>query len=309
MKRIDQVFDEELLYIEARMKGLIKSMLTPWPTINKAGIQGWEWGTINTIAAMSGVGKTAAVNQLVTETHGCNPGEPISILFYTMEMAATKLIARTISHDIKWTVQDIYTNMDQAKLDYIKTNIKVNHDQKDIFYEEIPKTSFATRNEIEAFIKARPRRKVLVIYDHALLVRSDNQDSERERLIQLMSHFNDLKKIYPNSMYILLAQLNRDLEDMSRILKPMLQFPKKGDIFGSDACFQFSDVVLVLHDPYKLNIVQYGPNKWPTRGFVFGHLLKVREGIPDKVVMFHNKLEHNRLVELTQQDLTNFGFK
>lgn len=307
MKRIDQVIDEEMLYIEARMKGLIKSLSTPWPTINKAGIDGWEWGTINTIGAMSGVGKTAMVNQLVTEIHSCNPGEDISVLFYTMEMAARKLFSRTISHDIKWTVQDIYTKMDQAKLDYIKTNVIINHRHKDIYYEEIMKTPTATRFEVERFIKSRIGY-VLVVYDHSLLVREDNHESERARLIQLMSHFNELKKIYPRSQYILLTQLNRDLEDIGRILKPAMHFPKKGDLFGSDACYQFSDVVLILHNPWKLGIQNYGPQKWPTTNFLFAHLLKVREGIPDKVVVLHNKLEHNRLIELTVQDMKNFGF-
>lgn len=309
MKRIDEVFIEALEDIEGRYNGTIKSMLLPWDSFNKAGINGWEWGTINTIAAMSGMGKTAMANQIISEVQGLNPTQEIVILVFTMEMAAKKLIGRTISLNMKRSVQDIYTKATAAELEFIKNKIMPKYISKEIYYEELQQTPMATRHTIDRFAKTHKGKKLLVIYDHTTLVKREESSSERDSIIQLYAHFNDLKKIYPESLYIILSQMNRELEEPFRIAKPALHFPKKGDLFGSDAPYQFADVFIALHDPFNMGIMNYGPSGWNTKGFIFAHLLKVREGQPNRVVIFHNNLKNNQLIELTPTELVNYGFR
>ena len=55
---------QELRYIRGRMDGKIKSLLTPWNKFNIASMNGIEWGSITTVAGMSGSGKTAILNEL-----------------------------------------------------------------------------------------------------------------------------------------------------------------------------------------------------------------------------------------------------
>lgn len=45
---------DELRYIRGRLSGEIKSLQTPWKKFNKACMNGIEWGSIITIAGMSG---------------------------------------------------------------------------------------------------------------------------------------------------------------------------------------------------------------------------------------------------------------
>jgi len=45
---------EELRYMRGRMEGNIKSLKTPWKKFDQASMNGIEWGSIITIAGMSG---------------------------------------------------------------------------------------------------------------------------------------------------------------------------------------------------------------------------------------------------------------
>ena len=51
---LEQAARQELRYIKGRMDGNIKSLLTPWKKFNIASMNGIEWGSITTIAGMSG---------------------------------------------------------------------------------------------------------------------------------------------------------------------------------------------------------------------------------------------------------------
>ena len=61
---IEDAARQELRYMKGRMNGNIKSLITPWRKFNKASMNGIEWGSITTIAGMSGSGKTAILNEL-----------------------------------------------------------------------------------------------------------------------------------------------------------------------------------------------------------------------------------------------------
>jgi intein/homing endonuclease len=51
---IEEAAKQELRYIRGRMSGEIKSLKTPWKKFNQASMDGIEWGSIVTIAGMSG---------------------------------------------------------------------------------------------------------------------------------------------------------------------------------------------------------------------------------------------------------------
>jgi replicative DNA helicase len=78
-------------------------------------------------------------------------------------------------------------------------------------------------------------------------------------LAELQRAFMELKKIGRTTI-IQLSQLNRNIEEVSRINNPQNHFPLRNDLFGSDSLYHASDYVMVLHSPEMLNIKQYGPN-------------------------------------------------
>ena len=118
---------------------------------------------------------------------------------------------------------------------------------------------------------------------------------DKDLLYELMAMFNGLKKEIRIAV-ILLSQMNRNIENSDRVQTPDLHFPKKQDIFGSDACYMYSDIVLVSHRPELLGIRAYGPKRWPTEKAIFWHYLKVREGEPC-IALMQNDLAHNQILD------------
>ena len=63
-----EILEEGLNYIEDRRTGKIKSLTLPWDGLNNAGVAGLEWGSMLTIGARPGSGKTMFVSQILRES-------------------------------------------------------------------------------------------------------------------------------------------------------------------------------------------------------------------------------------------------
>jgi replicative DNA helicase len=304
---------EELEYIEARKNGKIKSLRTPWKKYNRVSMGGLEWHTIHTIGGMSGSGKTAILNQLETEIFTLNSWEEFDVLSFNFEMLARNLVGRKLSNELDLTVQDLHSgiygetlsdvNFDRVKtalpkfdklpIYYVEQAGSVNHIMDTIF-------EFSKQQKFKTGTRDKYKRGLIVLLDHTILVQGRSDQQERNILVDLYTRVNHAKKwFYANQRqvtFVFLTQLNRSIEETDRITDPSLQFPKKKDIFGGDACFQFSDVVMVSMNPEQNGLESYGPKGWPSKGFLYWHFLKVREGTPI-VARMENKLAFNRVVD------------
>jgi replicative DNA helicase len=105
-----------------------------------------------------------------------------------------------------------------------------------------------------------------------------------------------VKKL-PMTSVLQIAQMNRNIEASERINNPTSHYPMRSDLSSSDAIFQASDYVLVLHRPEILNIQEYGPNRLPTTNKVYIHMLKNRDAGKPCILEFENDLMYNNLVE------------
>ena len=113
--------------------------------------------------------------------------------------------------------------------------------------------------------------------------------------IRKTKKLNNDEKIIKIS-FVLISQMNRNIEVSERIQNPDLHYPKKQDLFGADACYMYSDLVIVTHRPEMLGIRAYGPRRWPTENAIFWHYLKVREGEPC-IALMQNDLAHNQILD------------
>lgn len=300
---ISEASSDILKYIDGRRKGEFKSLKTPWEKFNDACMGGIEWQTITTIAGVSGSGKTAIVNQLETALFDLNPEEKFSILSLNFEMLSKKLIGRKISHDLKLTTTELYSAVKNVNIsdDTFEEAVKVTQrlNNYDIYYVETPGSVEQIKATILSFALSKrnenPNAGVVVMLDHLLLVNGKDGDLERKILFDLMLMFNNLKKSLKIS-FILLSQLNRDIESSERLENPELHFPRKKDIFGADSIYQFSDVVLISHRPELLGINYYGPYKWQTKDVIFFHFIKMREGEPF-IAKMRNNLKYNEVLD------------
>lgn len=310
IRSIADAADEEIKYIDDRRKGLIKSLATPWKKYNNVAMGGIEWHTLHTIGGMSGSGKTAILNQLETELVELNPNEKFDILSFNFEMLARNLVGRKISKETGITMQDLHSGKEGITLtdaDYQKVLATRNKMRSlPIYYVDTAGTVSDIMHTLLEFSKRNPDRGILMTLDHTLLVNGTANEVERIVLVNLVKQIKVaikyFKKKNRNFACVILTQLNRSIEESDRMAEPGSQnFPKKKDIFGGDALYQMSDVVMVTMNPYQQGMEVYGPNKWPTRGFLYWHFIKVREGEP-VVTKMVNKLAINTVEDFYNPD-------
>jgi len=307
-KHITEPTTEILRYIDDRRRGITKSIKTRWKKFNRQCMGGIEPNTIYTIAGISGAGKSSFVNSLETDLIDLNPDVNFLVLSFNFEMLSSRQIGRKFSYKMKKTTAELYSGNTEEVSDRLSDkdyNELVSHAEKikqyPVYYVDIPGTVEDIRNTILYFQdKAQVDKKWLVIIlDHTLLTKGREGERERETLYGLQRLFMEIKK-RGRTTVIQVSQMNREIENSERIQNPSMHYPMRKDIFGSDSVFQASDYVIILHRPELLGIQEYGlpSNGKPvkTKGMIFMHFLKVREGEP-KILRFINNLKYNSLEE------------
>jgi replicative DNA helicase len=297
-KHISVASDEILKYIDNRRKGIVKSLKTRWDKLNNVLGGGFEQNSIVTIAGISGSGKSSFVNSLETDLIDLNPKSDIIILGFSFEMLSSRQVGRKLSYKLRKTTQELYTtNTPLSDKDYklVEEETKIIRTYP-IYHVDNPGTVDEIKNTILKFNEMYAKNKWLVVtFDHALLTKQSNNEKERETLVNLQRMFIEIKKEGKITI-IQLSQLNREIEDKDRITNPALHFPQRRDLAGSDALFQASDLILILHRPELLGIKAYGINNWPVKDMIYMHCAKVREGEP-KILSFINNLKYNSIEE------------
>jgi len=302
---LEEAARKELRYIKGRMDNEIKSLKTPWKKFDKAGMDGIEWGSIITVAGMSGSGKTAILNELETGLFKLNPKEDFAVLSFKFEMIARRLVGRKMSKALRMTTTQIYN----ADTDNPNENIKQDTYNKAIeyaksikddplWYVDIPGTVQEIRNTIEYFamgMECNMDRGILVTLDHSILVKKFGDQKQTEVLYELAAMFNELKKVIKAS-FVIVSQLNRGIEAVDRIQNKNLHYPQKSDVFGADALYQYSDIFLVTHRPEMLNLRTYGPHDLDVKDMIYWHFIKTRESEPF-IAKMRNNLKYNQILD------------
>lgn len=313
IRHIADATDEILNYINHRRHGYIRSLRTRWPKFNKQCMGGIEANTIYSICGISGSGKSSFANSLETDLFELNPNEEFVVLNFNYEMLSSRQVGRKLSYKLSKTTSELYSasNTDDTYKvsdgtfdEIVREAEKIK--QYPIYYVDCPATVEEMRQTILSFHNHEDMKNkwLIVILDHTLLTRGRSTDSEREIISSLQRMFMEIKK-YGKKTIIQLSQLNRDIEDKDRISNPQMHYPMRKDIFGSEAVYQTSDYVIILHRPEILHIEEYGPKKLPVKNMIYMHIIKNREGEP-KILSFENNLKYNRIDEVDPYNILNF---
>ena len=321
IKHIKESTEEIVDYIDSRRKGETKSLKTRWGKLNNFCMGGIDWNTIVTIGGMSGCGKSSIANELETSLFDSNPDENFAVLSFNFEMVAMKQVGRKISSKLQMTVGDLYSSkeaLNDANFALVKDAAEQISDNYNIHYIDVPGTVEQIYKTILHFYKRISKDNsdigIVIMLDHTLLTKGRQRDSEREVLAQLYRMFMTVKKNI-KCIAIVLSQLNRNLESSDRLSNPLLHYPMKKDIFGSDAVFHGSDYVLITHKPFMLNLQTYGPNNLPImnpmnaqQAMIYWHLIKNRDGESGLILSMLDNLKYNAVDEFYEYgklDLNN----
>ena len=299
IRPMSKVAQEAITYIAGRRDHSITSLKTRWNKFNRQCMGGIEPNTVYTIAGISGSGKSSMANELTTDIVDLNPQENIIILNFSLEMVGFRQVGRTLSSKLRKTTSALYSSEKDLDDETFRKVIAVSNQLKEypIYFVDSPTTPTQVKDIIYGFYEQyvkNTNKHFIIIYDHALLTKQVG--SIIETISELERVFIQAKKL-PLTSIIQLAQMNRNIEAPERINNPLSHYPMRSDLSSSDAIFQASDYVLVIHRPEILGIQEYGPNHLPTENKVYLHILKNRDAGKPCILEFENDLMYNNLIE------------
>ena len=293
------VAQEAINYIDGRRSHNIVSLKTRWKKFNAQCMGGIEPNTVYTIAGISGSGKSSFANLVQTDLIDLNPTEDVIVLSFSLEMVGFRQVGRTLSNKLRRTTSTLYSSETDLDDETFRKVVAVCNSLKDypIYFVDNPGTPKEVEDIIRSFYAQYVKntgKHFVVIYDHALLTKQVG--SVIETISELERIFIQVKK-FPLTSVIQIAQMNRNIEASERINNPSSHYPMRSDLSSSDAIFQASDYVHVIHRPEILGIQEYGPNRLPTKDKVYLHVLKNRDAGKPCILEFENDLMFNNLVE------------
>lgn len=296
---MSEVAQEAIEYIGGRRSHSISSLKTRWVKFNKQCMGGIEPNVVMTIAGISGSGKSSFANLIQTDLIDLNPNDEVVVLTFSLEMVGFRQVGRTLSNKLRKTTSTLYSSETDLDDNTFRQVIAVSNQLKEypIYFVDDPGTPTQVRDIIYAFYNQYVKdtgKHFVIIYDHALLTKQVG--SIIETISELERVFIQAKKL-PLTSIIQIAQMNRNIEQSERINNALSHYPMRSDISSSDAIFQASDYVLVIHRPEILNILEYGPNHLPTQNKVYIHMLKNRDAGKPCILEFENDLAYNNIIE------------
>lgn len=309
-------FQEALNEMVGRRNGTITSYATPWPKVNDAGTDGFEWNSLTVIGGRPGTGKTLIKDQIIRETAKNNPGQTIRIYEFNFEMVGATQKQREFSaileRPYKYVKSASGTKISEEDLakcfSYAKTTLENETYPIDTCYTPIDVDEFQKLIEwyMEKYaVEIDGRRiytKTVVTVDHANLFKlNSKQRTKTDMLYDLGEVITHLKKTFPIS-FIVLSQLGRNVESPERNQDGKYgNYILETDLFGGDALFQHADLVMGFNRPSLKFISHYGPERYiiDDPDILVCHFLKCRNG-DTRMSFFKSEYHKMRIVEMTQ---------
>lgn len=232
-------------------------IVTSYDHFNEMSMGGIYKGTITTLAARSGIGKSYFAQQLEADVFDghLNPGnEKYVLLRCNWEMSVLKLLTRRIAKYTGSSYKKVLTTPpNDNEVEQFKQVCGKERDER-IFYMDLPVTPEIFEAELTEFATIHSDKDhILVSIDHIGLVKDDGR-GKKKAIDDLIEAINRLRNKFSNLSFLILIQMNREIESRTELkdLAPLLS-----DLMNSDTVAQISDMVIALNVPYRLGFDKY----------------------------------------------------
>lgn len=279
--------------------GVLKPILTSSKKETEK-IGGLFEGDQMVIAGRTGTGKTAKVIKMIRDfvDPEINPefARDGIILFDTLEMHDWRNVLRMYSGRHELSVQTILDAQHRMMQDMFDRIVLLSAEFRGlpIYFNNISQKVpdwLASKRKVR---KQFPNKKLMTILDHARLPLKTNEKSEEELITNLMKAGMNLK-LEDNYINIFLSQMNRAIETSSLRSDLGKNLPIASDLFGSDAIFQFADIVVASHRPGMYGLKSFdniptGKTDDPDSvdNLMIDVVLKQRDGWTGNILKRHN---------------------
>ena len=314
-KHISTVVEETKTQMKKVRSGEIKPLFTSLQKETEY-IGGYYPSDQIIIAGRTGCGKSAKVLHDVFDfvNPSINPyyHDKLIILFDSWEMPPWRLMLRSISRNSELEVKALLDYKQRLEEERFQALLLIADKFKK--YPIYLSTRSCTAIQWEENKKQAqgkfPTKTIVNIFDHTRLVLKGSEVQEESLIHGLMLAGMRLKNNFA-MINIFLSQMNRNIEVNVSRDKMGTYTPVSSDIFGSDSCFQSSDIVIALHRPGAYGVEKFeniptgidlnDPDKQDD--LLIECILKQRDGWTGNLLMKHN-LAHNKIWDyptITQQ--------
>lgn len=299
-------FEESLQYLKGRKEGVIKSLKTPWSSLNSATTAGLEWNSLTVIGGRPATGKTLIKDQIVTESFKLNHGQDFRVLEFSLEMVQRVSAIREYSRLLGKSYKYLCSADGQLSEEDLMTCFA--YAQERVKYPIDIVEEPCTAEEFRAIIieymnhhKDGDRYlNTIITIDHSLLLKKSEFEKNRmDSLYNLGETITSLKRRFPIA-FIVLSQLNRNVDDPKRNEERKYgNYVLPSDLMGADALLQHADTVIGLNRPMMQQIRAYGPKGYAIENdrVMAMHFLKCRNG-ENGIAFFNAQFDKMMITEM-----------
>ncbi|MCB1711178.1 MAG: hypothetical protein KDH96_01470 [Candidatus Riesia sp.] len=253
------------------------------------------------IAGASGGGKSFELQRIknfIMEVDNNPQAEEFVWLEHSLEMRLLSNMIRDLNKKLDKPKRDILTKEFTEEEKQLVNDYYTKIVDGRLFLEEEAVTPEEFETNTREFLKKHVDKKaVFVSVDHIALQKNKKSGDKKATVDDIVEAVNRLKKEFPNAIFIILSQLNREI--LKRIKdKDMMAMPNRGDVFQSDTMFHIADYLYISHNPNRLGINEFlkvnaeiydyleehfgerdtrGRVSFETLGKIFYIILKIRE--------------------------------
>jgi replicative DNA helicase len=299
IKPLEQIAEQAVKKLSRYQSGKLKPVVTGREFLDET-FGGLLPGDITVICGASGAGKSHELQEIRNTVMNpeVNPeSEEYVWLDYSFEMRFLSTFIREASQRLGKSKKKVLTEgFSEEEREVIRTYYESLISSNRFFMEEEVITPEEFRLGLLSFLEANKNKKaVFVAIDHMALFKG--AVDKKNALDLVVEIVNEARKIYPNTIWFFLSQLNRNI--LGRLQEKNINaMPNRGDVYQSDTMFFIADYLYVQHNPYalgiklfsKVNVSQYdyiekkhfgeiknGKGSFDTLGKIFSIVLKNRE--------------------------------